>query len=463
MSVKPLPVHIVDLSHYQPVTQTYINDLKRSGVQGVYYKVSEGNRMSWVTKYNEVRKYCRASGVKFGAYHFAGPQNSTADAADEAKHFMRLAKPLPGDLIPMLDLESRAAGMSKTATTAWARAFVTEVKRHGFDSIIYTPFDLTSTLGCKLWVARYSNTNAAPRIPSPWKNYSVRQFSNGVYGVPNQIARKRIDLNTLLGNDGTTVESLLIPSKKSPPKPKVLWEGRVTTANIQQYPRLIPDVEQSFTKVLSGSDIVGWQEIGNATYKKKLKAIGRFRHIFQGPIKAGHFVETPISVRDGIEVRKTGEIQWQEPNPTTKRLVNRFASRVVLELGGKPVDVYSVHFIARAWNADGTAKPRPKKSEAAEQPLRQKGWQNAHDALMADLKESGNGPAIILTDQNRMRVPILPDTFKGRKVHAVRNGIDWIYFIDGKGSKWELVGNKTNIPNASDHAAVMQRVRLVKK
>lgn len=461
MVTKALPVHIVDLSHYQPVTQTYINDLKKAGVRGVYYKVTEGSGMQWKRQYDAVRGYCKKAGMKFGAYHFAGPTPTKADAVSEAKWFMKQAAPAEGDLIPMLDLESRASSMGVVNTTAWAREFVKVVKQAGFESIIYTPFDLNDTLGCKLWVARYSNLNSAPRIPKPWKNYSVRQFSNGVYGVPNSIAGKRIDLNTFDGNDGTTLESLLIPAKLPE---KVLWEGNVVTANIKQFPELIPNVEVDFNKVLSKADIVGWQEVGNKTYKNKLKAICGFKHLFQGAIKAGHFVETPLSVRENIEVVKSGEIKWQQPNPDTGRMVNRFASRNVLRLGGKRVDVYSIHFMARAWNPQGTANPpRVKPHEAKEQPIRQKAWYAAHNALMADLDKSGVGPAVILTDQNRQKVSILPKTYKGRKVTAVPNGLDWIYLIDGKDSKWELVGKKKLIKNSSDHAAVLQRVRLVKK
>lgn len=461
MATAPLPVHLVDLSHYQNVTQTYINDLKKAGVQGVYYKVTEGNRMLWRSHYNKVRAFCKIAKMPFGAYHFAGPSPTKADAVAEAEWFIKNAKPVPGDLIPMLDLESRASSMGPINTTSWAREFVKKVKQLGFETIIYTPFDMNDTFGCKLWVARYSNANSAPRIPKPWKNYSVRQFSNGVYGVPNSIANKRIDLNTFKGNDGTTLKDLVIPK---PRDPNVRWEGTIATCNMQQFPKLITNVKKEFLKVLNQADIVGWQEVGNKIYKKELGSIDGHQHLFQGPIKDGRFVETPQSVRNDIKVLKSGEISWKQPNPDTGgRLVNRFASRNVLDLDG-PVDVYSIHYQARAWNHKGTATPpRSNPAEAKQQPMRQKGWQAAQDALLADLEKSGIGPAVILTDQNRLLVPILGDKFKGRKVHKIPNGLDWIYLIDGKNSKWELIGKKKRIKNPGDHDAVLQKVRLVRK
>ena len=92
MATAPLPVHLVDLSHYQNVTQTYINDLKKAGVQGVYYKVTEGNRMLWRSHYNKVRAFCKIAKMPFGAYHFAGPSPTKADAVAEAEWFIKNAK-----------------------------------------------------------------------------------------------------------------------------------------------------------------------------------------------------------------------------------------------------------------------------------------------------------------------------------------------------------------------------------
>lgn len=465
----PLPVDLVDLSHYQNVTQKYIDDLKKAGVKGVYYKSSEGNGMSWASHYNKVRAYCKKAGMPFGGYHYGHPHPNLADAVDEARHFLSIIKPVPGDLIPMLDLEE-THGYNKTVLTNWVQAFVDTVKKAGFETILYTPFDLNRTMGLKLWVARYHNGNAAPRIPSPWKNFSVRQFSDGVYGSPKSVAGKNIDLNTLKGNDGTTLKSLTIQPKVAPKPPKpartVYFEGNITTSNMQQFPNLIPNVRDEFRKVLRYSDIVGWQEVGNATYVKALGSVAGYIHKFQGPIKSGHFVETPLSVRKSkkVAVVSSGEIQWKEKSTTSSSMVNRFASKNVLDMKGKPVDVYSAHFPSEAWNHNGTATPpRPDKGQAKRQPQRQKDWAAAEEAIKNDLDKSGAGAAIIFTDQNRRKVSMFGKTYKGRRVQAVHNSLDWIYLIDGKNVKWELVGPKNLIKTKSDHPAVAQRVRLVSK
>ena len=57
------------------------------------------------------------SGVVFGAYHFARPDGTANDAVIEADHFVDVAQLVPGDLIPVLDIE-RTGDLSQAQLTS---------------------------------------------------------------------------------------------------------------------------------------------------------------------------------------------------------------------------------------------------------------------------------------------------------------------------------------------------------
>lgn len=220
----PLRVDLVDISHWQSGRLDMAAG-KRAGVKGVYHKATEGT--TWTDNFYERRRgEARAAGLPFGAYHFARP--SKTDAVAEARHFLRFSAPQPGDLIPMLDLEANDDKLSKAELTQWVGQFVTEVKGAvGVIPIIYTPFDLGADYGALLWVARYSNANAAPRVPSPWSKWAVRQFSDGTYGVPKSVdGFGNVDLNQL----EVPLKALLIPEVKKKPEEKP--PNRVETARL---------------------------------------------------------------------------------------------------------------------------------------------------------------------------------------------------------------------------------------
>lgn len=214
----PLRVDGVDISHHQSATFDYAA-AKAAGVQFVYHKATEGTSFT-DPNYARRRAEAKAAGLAFGAYHFARPEGT--DAVAEAQHFLRVAAPLPGDLVPVLDLEVDGH-MGKYELTEWSRVWVqTVVNALEVRPMIYTPFDLSSNFGCKLWVARYSNLNAQPRIPAPWRSADLRQFSDGVYGNPQSVAGfGRVDLNTF--GTSRTLADFLIPAKvapePAPPKP----------------------------------------------------------------------------------------------------------------------------------------------------------------------------------------------------------------------------------------------------
>lgn len=231
--VTPLPIHGVDCSHHQRMDLDFVR-AKKAGVRWVYAKATEGTTFKDRT-YAERRRIAREAGLVAGAYHFARPE--LGDATAEARAFLDFADPQPGDLLPCLDLEDRG-GLSRAELTAWVGTFTRVVEdRVGVRPIIYTPFDLDDTLGLMLWVARYHPENAAPRVPKPWKRYDLRQYSNGVLGVPNSCpGLGHLDLNVM--RPGLTLADLRIPATATKPKPqpkpepksdpmdRPLWRGR---------------------------------------------------------------------------------------------------------------------------------------------------------------------------------------------------------------------------------------------
>ncbi len=199
------PVHGVDISHHQGGNIGWAA-LKRSGVQFMYHKATEGLTLR-DPNYELRRGQARAAGMAFGAYHFARP--SGGDALDEARFFVGVAKPAPGDLAPCLDLETKEY-VSGTALVKWADAFCDEVERlTGVVPVVYTPYTLSDALEKKavFWVPRYNNANTPPT-----RRWDIWQFSNGVYGVPNQVdGLGHVDLNTF--NTGVTLNDILIPKQ----------------------------------------------------------------------------------------------------------------------------------------------------------------------------------------------------------------------------------------------------------
>lgn len=198
----------VDLSHHQGGVLDFVA-AKKAGVKFVAHKATEGT--SFVDDHYTLRRgQVAKAGLIFGAYHFARP--TVSNGTVQARYFLNRAKPVPGDLKPVLDIEVRDQLTDKQLET-WVAAFAAEVlTRVGVRPIIYTPFDFTERYGA-LWVARYSNENTPPRQIEPWTRYAIWQFSNGRFGIPNSVpGLGRVDINTL--HPAVKLDNLRIPTRK---------------------------------------------------------------------------------------------------------------------------------------------------------------------------------------------------------------------------------------------------------
>lgn len=172
----------------------------------------------------------RAHGIAVGAYHYARPDRSSSEA--EADWFLSRYRPQPGDLLPVLDLETH--GLSPAAMTAWANRFMARVKdKTGVECILYTyPYFLRDSMnpaglrGVKLWYADYSGVGGSFKYKSfaagldiVAQQYSSTGRVNGVNG--------RCDLNWAKNLNGIVIpDSKPAPKKRLPgpaKKPQWFW------------------------------------------------------------------------------------------------------------------------------------------------------------------------------------------------------------------------------------------------
>ena len=214
----------VDTSHHQSGTID-LRAAKNAGVRWWYVKATEGDTFI-DPSYRRRVAAARDAGIPIGAYHFARPD--VGDAAAEARFFLAHTDVRPGDMLPMLDLES-TEGLSMAQLTTWTGTWVRTVTRElagrGIIGrpIIYTPFNLGNGFGCLLWVARYSDDFRAPVIPRPWKRAVIWQHSDGRFGPVKHVPGfGAVDANAL--HPDVPLSALRLrpagrPTKRIPPRP----------------------------------------------------------------------------------------------------------------------------------------------------------------------------------------------------------------------------------------------------
>lgn len=183
--------------------------LAQAGFTFAYARATLG-RESNDPAFETNRKGARAHGLRFGAYHLPYPGNSSAQ--QQAAHFLSVAKPRPGDLLPAIDVENKtppdtAEGkFSRDELVAWLRAWLNAVEaKIGAKPVIYTnPGWWSSRLknadlsGHPLWLAHY--TEHDPTIPSPWKKYAIWQHSQS-----GSVGGHTFDLNRCPNVDAVTI------------------------------------------------------------------------------------------------------------------------------------------------------------------------------------------------------------------------------------------------------------------
>src|SRR5437588_833998 len=167
----------VDVSHYQGLINW--TQVAAKSYRFTFAKATEGTTLVDAT-YPVNRAGAEGMGLRFGAYHFGrpsgtGPATIVASAIAQADHFIGVAQPQPGELPPVLDLET-SGGLTPTLLVQWTQAWVDEVKaRTGVSGFVYaSPNFWKSKLGntsafaiggYRLWVAHWTKSGA-PLVPA---------------------------------------------------------------------------------------------------------------------------------------------------------------------------------------------------------------------------------------------------------------------------------------------------------
>jgi GH25 family lysozyme M1 (1,4-beta-N-acetylmuramidase) len=174
----------IDVSHYNGSIDWA--RVAGAGYRFVFAKATEGNTLD-DAPYGSYRAGAAGSKLRFGAYHFARPGGSSTgaievDAVAEADHFLQIAQPHAGDLLPVLDIEV-TGGLPPASLTTWVWSWLREIQaRLHVKAMIYTSPHFwetalanTSAFAASgyrvLWIAHYT-TAAAPTVPAQnWGGY----------------------------------------------------------------------------------------------------------------------------------------------------------------------------------------------------------------------------------------------------------------------------------------------------
>ena len=194
----------IDVSHWQDTIDW--EKVAGTGKRFVFLKTTDGHDYLDPT-FATNRAGALANGLVVGAYHFARPDPSQGDAVEEARWFVSNAEPKPGNLLPVLDLET-SKGLDQQGITLWARRWVAEVRRlTGIIPLMYTsPYGWASRTGdsralardgVPLWVAHWGVTS--PLLPAgDWDGNGWRVWQHTSDGHVAGI-QGRVDLDVVRG------------------------------------------------------------------------------------------------------------------------------------------------------------------------------------------------------------------------------------------------------------------------
>ncbi len=212
----------IDVSHHQ--ARVDWPRVAAEGFEFAYIKATEGADHA-DTRFRENWTAAREAGLVRGAYHFFRPRTS---AAAQAEYFASTVELRPGDLAPVLDVET-LDGVARTDLITGMRTwlYLAEI-RYGVRPVIYTSlkFYYRHLAGhfddYTYWIARYGT-----REPALSAGAEVAIWQYGDRGVVAGIG-SGVDLNVLLGGP-SALESLRLkprPPYEFPRRPKPPKVGR---------------------------------------------------------------------------------------------------------------------------------------------------------------------------------------------------------------------------------------------
>ena len=204
-------VHGIDVSHFQGAIDW--SAVAASGKTFAIVKATEGIDYidpSFEEHWNGVRQH----GLLRGAYHFYIAHD---DAKTQAEFFLSTVPFEDGDLIPVLDVETRGEVPSDELLQGVQTWLELVEAKLGHRPMIYTDTNFWDTLGSTafgqhpLWVAEYSADG--PRLPEGWEGWQLWQFTQQgeVAGVTGQV-----DLSAFQGSVDELKERLTLALSAKP-------------------------------------------------------------------------------------------------------------------------------------------------------------------------------------------------------------------------------------------------------
>jgi lysozyme len=190
----------IDVSHYQGKC-----DFKYLKGRGVEYVIAKCTEYGLDNQYANDRASAKANGVIFGGYDYF---HSSRDPIAQAKFFMEMAKPVKGDLRPMIDVETLDALPARNLVSALQKWLDYVEAIIGVEPLLYGGPYFLDALGLPASFKRYPLVIAhygtdKPLIPGPWKSWAMHQYTDkgNLPGIPGG----REDLDRFNG----TMEQLL--------------------------------------------------------------------------------------------------------------------------------------------------------------------------------------------------------------------------------------------------------------
>lgn len=184
----------IDVSHHQEKID-WEAVVKKNDLQFAFVKATEGSDFEdslFYANWEQLQKI----GIRRGAYHYFRPYGC---GFEQALHFMDKVKLAPGDLAPVLDLET-TDGMPPEIMLEEVRIWLQTVERSlNVRPILYTNQDFYEKYlvgvfdSHPLWIARYSDQEPALKGGSMWHFW---QYTNEgcLEGIP-----QNVDLNIFRG------------------------------------------------------------------------------------------------------------------------------------------------------------------------------------------------------------------------------------------------------------------------